>query len=605
MADHRLVADHERRFKINPQSPGWLPALFPVMLSAMSHAAGPVPATCTAKSTGQSPAAGHSRTEFFLALAIFCAACLYLWPLRDFVGFNANEGITLAGAERILQGQVPYRDFFTFVTPGSPYLMALWFKLFGSSFVVARSVLLVYAGLFAVITYRLALRMGSRSAASFAAALLTFGCIPFDLMALHNWDSTLFALLAIYCAQSCSEKPSYTFSFFLGCSTALTCLTEQSKGAGLLLGLGMAAVALRLSRRDLGSDSMGPGSHGSGSKGKLWPGVAGFAIPVAITFAYFAWQHATRVMLEDCLWPLRHYSAVNHSIYGALPVTGGLTELFGSASWGVRAMILALLAPTLLVSAFALLVIAATFYAIAIRWSGARSPAVDARVLGGCIFLGIFLSILSTSHADLNHILYMTPLYLYLVPSILEIHYKGTRLFRQTRPVVAALLLVSFAGFGLITVLKAAKPTAKMQTRRGMVRLAYPDEVLPYVQKYVPQDQHLYIHPYQAFYTYMTATINPTRILFLQPGLNPPSQYEATLADLAADRTPFVLLNTNFADNIPAVWPSTPAEALARDPIEDYLLKHYRTCRVLNPTPQQTWRFFFMVRADLACPEHP
>ena len=170
------------------------------------------------------------------------AACLYLWPLRDFVTFNANEGITLAGAERILQGQVPYRDFFTFVTPGSPYLMALWFKLFGSSFVVARSVMLVYAGLFAVITYRLALRMGSRSAALFAAALLTLGCIPFDLMALHNWDSTLFALLAIYCAQSLLEEPSSTFSFCLGCSTALTCLTEQSKGAGLLLGLGMAAA---------------------------------------------------------------------------------------------------------------------------------------------------------------------------------------------------------------------------------------------------------------------------------------------------------------------------------------------------------------------------
>ncbi len=607
MGDIRLVADHEPRFKINPQSPGWLPTRFPFMLSAMSHAAGPVPATCTANSTERSPASGHSPTELFLVLAIFCAACLYLWPLRDFVTFNANEGITLAGAERILQGQVPYRDFFTFVTPGSPYLMALWFKLFGSSFVVARSVMLVYAGLFAAITYRLALRMGSRSAALFAAALLTLGCIPFDLMALHNWDSTLFALLAIYCAQSLLEEPSYTFSFCLGCSTALTCLTEQSKGAGLLLGLGMAAVALRLSRRDLGSDSkgsdsMGPGSHGPGSKIKFWLGVAGFAIPLAITFAYFAWQHAAKVMLDDCLWPLRHYSAVNHSIYGALPVAGGL---LGTGSWGVQAMILALLAPTLLVSAFALLVIAATFYAIALRWSGARSPAVDARVLGGCIFLGILLSILATSHADLNHILYMTPLYLYLVPSILEIHYKGVRLFRQARPVVAALLLVLFAGFGLITVLKAAKPTAKTQTRRGTVRLAYPDEVLPYVQKYVPQGQHLYVHPYQAFYTYMTATINPTRILFLQPGLNPPSQYEATLADLAADRTPFVLLNTNFADNIPAVWPSTPAEALASDPVEDYILKHYRTCRVLNSAPQQTWRFYFMVRADLACPEHP
>jgi hypothetical protein len=268
-------------------------------------------------------------------------------------------------------------------------------------------------------------------------------------------------------------------------------------------------------------------------------------------------------------------------------------------------LITAFCAPALLVSAFALMVIAATFYAIRVRWSGAPSQAVDARVLGGCAFLGIFLSILSTSHADLNHTLYMTPLYIYLVPSILDIHDKGVRLFGQTRPVVAAVLLVLFAGFGLITILKAAKPTAKMQTRRGTVRLAYPDEVLPYVQKYVPEGQHLYVHPYQAFYTFMTATINPTRVIFLQPGFNTPEQYEATLSDLVADRTPFVLLNTDFTDKIPAVWPSTPAEALARDPIEEYLLKHYRTCQILNSTPQQTWKFYFMVRADLPCPGRP
>lgn len=565
------------------------------MLSAMSHVAASVPATGTTNSTAQSPVPGHIRTERLLALAVFFATCLYLWPLRDFVTFNANEGITLAGAERILQGQVPYRDFFSFVTPGSPYLMALWFKLFGSSFVVARSVVLVYAGIFAVITYLLARRMGSRSAALFAAALLTLGCIPFDLMALHNWDSTLFALLAIYCAHSLLREPGNAFAFLLGLSTALTCLTEQSKGAGLLLGLGMAALALRLSHR----------SRRPVSRAILWLGVAGFAIPVAITLAYFASQQASRVMLEDWLWPLQHYSAVNHSIYGAIPVAGGLTELLASAPWGVRAMILAVGAPMLLVPAFALLVIAATFYAISIRWSGGPAQATDARVLGGCVFLGIFLSILSTCHADLNHILYMTPLFIYLVPSILEINHRGVRLFRQTRPIIAALLLVLFAGFGLVTILKAAKPTAKMATRRGMVRLAYPDEVLAYVQRYVPEGQHLYIHPYQAFYTYMTATINPTRVIFLQPGFNTPGQYAETLSDLATDRTPFVLLNPDFADHIPAVWPSTPAASLARDPVEDYILKRYRTCQVLNSTPQQMWRFYFMVRADLSCPGRP
>jgi hypothetical protein len=42
---------------------------------------------------------------------------------------DPDEGIILQGAERILRGQVPYRDFFSFFTPGSYYLLALLFKI--------------------------------------------------------------------------------------------------------------------------------------------------------------------------------------------------------------------------------------------------------------------------------------------------------------------------------------------------------------------------------------------------------------------------------------------------------------------------------------------
>ena len=347
------------------------------MLSAMSHVAASVPATGTTNSTAQSPVPGHIRTELLLALAVFFAACLYLWPLRDFVTFNANEGITLAGAERILQGQVPYRDFFSFVTPGSPYLMALWFKLFGSSFVVARSVMLVYAGMFAAITYLLARRMGSRSAALFAAALLTLGCIPFDLMALHNWDSTLFALLAIYCAHSLLEEPSYTFCVLPGVQHGAHMLDRTIERRGTAAGSGHGGP---------GSQAVAPRRRPV-SRAKFWLGVAGFAIPLAITLAYFASQQASRVMLEDWLWPLQHYSAVNHSIYGALPVAGGLptacVRFLGSTGDDPCVG-----APMLLVSR--LCPAGHRRHVLCNLNPLERRPAqaMDARVLGGCVFLG-------------------------------------------------------------------------------------------------------------------------------------------------------------------------------------------------------------------------
>jgi hypothetical protein len=524
---------------------------------------------------------------------VFAAALLYLWPLRDFLSFNADEGVTLTMAERILHGQVLYRDFFSCWTPGSPYLMALWFKLFGTTFVVARSVLMLYAGVFAAITYRLARRTCGRSASLFAAGVLVCGCLPHRFLVIHNWDSTIFALLAIYCAHSLLDAPSRTSSFVLGFATALTCLIEQSKGAGLVLGLGIAILVLGRSRsRQL---RIAPG--------RFCMGAAGFALPWAITFAYFASQHALKAAVDAWLWPLHHYSAVNRLAFGTLPMSGeDLRGLYSSATVGTRIFILGFSAPMILIPVLAVLVIASTVRVVAVGWSGTRSPALDAGALGGCIFVGLFLSTMATGRADLNHLTYLTPLFLYLVPSTVAIRYRGEQLFGRARPIAAGLLLISFMGFGLITILKATAATATVATRRGTVRPAYPDEVLAFVQKNVPERGHLYVHPYQPLYSFMTATVNPTRMIFLQPGLNTADQYEATIRDLEADGTPYVLFNTDFADKISAVWPSTPAEAAAYDPVADYILEHYRMCRVLNPNPQQMWRFYFMVRMDGSCP---
>jgi len=534
-------------------------------------------------------------SEVAIALAVFACALLYLWPLRDFLSFNADEGITLASAERILRGQVPYRDFFSFVTPLSPYLTALWFKVFGTSILVSRSILLIYAGLFGAMTYRMARLSCSRSAALFAAALVVFGCMPSRFFVLHNWDSTMLALLAICCALSLLNGPNHALSFFLGCTTALTVLAEQSKGAGLVLGLAIAAITLwllgYLRNRVFGRD--------------LWWCLAGFAIPVVLTFAYFESQHALKEMLEAWLWPLQHYSGVNRIAYGALPMTSeDLAGLYSSSSWGVRIFILMFSAPMLLISLLAILVIAATFCEIAAHRSGVRSQGQDIRVAGGCIFLGIFLSTVATARADLNHVIYLAPLFMYLVPSIFQTTYRGSRLFRNAGPIAAGLLLLSFLGFGLVSVTKALAPAARMESRRGSVRLAYPDEVLAYVQKNIPEGGHLYVHPYQASYSFMTATVNPARVNFLQAGMNTQTQYEMTVGDLARDRPSYVLLNPDFADKISTTWPATPAQALATDPVADYILQYYRNCHLLNAGSQRLWTFYAMVRNDLPCPQN-
>jgi hypothetical protein len=309
-------------------------------------------------------------------------------------------------------------------------------------------------------------------------------------------------------------------------------------------------------------------------------------------------------MLETWLWPLRHYSVVNRVPYGfPLISAGDLREMYTSGPWGQRIFVIIFSSPIFLIPALALLVIAVTLYSIVLRYKTSPSKALDVRVLGGCIFFGVFLSTL-VGRTDLSHLQFITPLFIYLVPSLLDIKHPRVESLYKARPVIASLLLFTFIGFGIAELRKASITTATMETRRGTVRFDFADDIIPYVQDNMAPGQHLYVHPYQPFYSYMTGTVNPTRFDFLQPGMASADQYQSAIHDLATDQTPAVLLDTAFADSISKFWPSTPLRALADDPVEDYILKHYRTCQVLKSTPVQPGRFYFMVRQDLSCPAH-
>jgi hypothetical protein len=145
------------------------------------------------------PSADFGRDRA-LPLAIFALTFAYLLLFRRYTAMEPDEGIILQGAQRILQGQVLYRDFFSFFTPGSYYLLALLFKIFGSSMMVARTKLAVEGGFFSVFTYLMARRVCARWSALLTAYLVTITCLPWRFLTLHNWDSTLWACGAIYCA---------------------------------------------------------------------------------------------------------------------------------------------------------------------------------------------------------------------------------------------------------------------------------------------------------------------------------------------------------------------------------------------------------------------
>ncbi len=103
-----------------------------------------------------------------------------------------------------------------------------------------------------VITYLLSRRVCSREIALLVTGLMTITALPFRFMVLHNWDSTLLACLALYCAVRLAGISTRGVGFCDGSLVSLTGLFEQSKGAGLLLGLGLGFLIIALRGRACG-----------------------------------------------------------------------------------------------------------------------------------------------------------------------------------------------------------------------------------------------------------------------------------------------------------------------------------------------------------------
>jgi hypothetical protein len=73
-----------------------------------------------------------------VAAALFLISLLYLALCMDMTVGPFDEGITLLGADRVLHGAVPHRDFYTLYGPGQFYVLAGLFKLFGASVLIER-----------------------------------------------------------------------------------------------------------------------------------------------------------------------------------------------------------------------------------------------------------------------------------------------------------------------------------------------------------------------------------------------------------------------------------------------------------------------------------
>ena len=293
--------------------------------------------------------------------------------------------------------------------------------------------LVFFGAVYSAITYLLARRVCSRNAALFVAVIVTLTALPYRFLVLHNWDSTFWACLAVYCAVRLLESPRWGWALAVGSLTSITFLFEQSKGAGLALGLGAGFVALAI----------------LGKRG-LWHGqmilalASGLLWPVFLCLAYFGKQHSLSPMLADWFWPLQHYSLANRVPYGYQNWSDNARhQMFGSGSWGVRLVAAIAVSPCVLIPLVPLLTFGWLCYWL---WQ-CRRRAVDEKsayyILISAAVCGLLVSVIVV-RTDIIHFFYLQPLFFLMLAWLVDGRDVPSRIFKAIHPLFNAYVGIAF-----------------------------------------------------------------------------------------------------------------------------------------------------------------
>src|SRR5438477_1062058 len=125
------------------------------------------------------------RTGADLAVGALLAllTALLFAPAFLAAGSEFDEGILVAFPTRILQGDLPYRDFETFYGPAQPFVTAAAFRVFGSTLGAERAVGFCFRLVLVVALYCLLLPWGRIAAFAggiLGACVVAAGGVTFD-----------------------------------------------------------------------------------------------------------------------------------------------------------------------------------------------------------------------------------------------------------------------------------------------------------------------------------------------------------------------------------------------------------------------------------------
>jgi hypothetical protein len=480
---------------------------------------------------------------------------------------QGDEGTLITGALRVTEGQLPFRDFFEVMGPGTFYWLALFFKLLGTTWLATRICLLFTTLGITLLLFYLARRL--------RCGMEAVPVIFFVAVSYHNWnaithhtDSILFGLASFAALTSWMDQPRGVMLFLAGAGAGLTTWFMLPKG--VMLCLSFALVLWILYRGEFRIRS-------------LLMLLGGYFLAIASGLALF-WRAGglPDLIYANLLWPLTNYSGVNAVPYGLefreLYWDSFIASFSAVAPPPVATAISSFLCiPFLIVMGLPLVLLI-----LGLRY---RRVSVEPMVLPYW-FVGFAFLFSEMHRKDLPHIAYGSPVLIIL----------AFYLYRQMRgkwPVRALQLIgISALALAMLNPLVALSASAKCATRRGSVYAFNADGVLDFLMTRVKPGEAIFVYPYAPMYYFLSAARNPTRYSILMYQINTESQFHEAVQSLETNSVRYVVWDRSFPEWINNSFPAYRHPSPDKLIMEPYLMEHYR---IVGATGR---RFQFLERKD-------
>lgn len=177
----------------------------------------------------------HKKNVIIFILIIITA--IYYIPIMKSPLAPYDEAVILVGAERVMKGQVPYKDFLTVYGPAQVYVLAALFKAFGVSVFVERIYDIIIKTCLSLVIFLL-IRLLSSNKPAIVGWVISLIWIEYSYFhAYPVYPTALFTFICIYLLLLNAKQDRIYYAILGGVSIVLAILFRHDLG-------GLAALAV-------------------------------------------------------------------------------------------------------------------------------------------------------------------------------------------------------------------------------------------------------------------------------------------------------------------------------------------------------------------------